>query len=200
MFYRFINNRRGNLLVAILLSGIFVTLELFFNIPVILEALLFSLIVMFFMVTIFNSGEMTDDQIREALGALAKANVRVSNYAAGFLIQYHNYKKRIEVISTIEYLDNRTTSLVKSIISETNYFINCRLKKAYGILLVVNNKELSETDNIRIQRYKYAIDSMLKKLDDIAIAINGCGDSKDKYISMNNYLTDVIESLEEIED
>lgn len=197
MFYRFINNRRVNLLIAILLSGIFVVLELFYSIPVILEALLFSLIIMFFMVTIFNSGEMTDDQIREALETMANAHISVSAYAAHFLGQYLAYEKRMEVISTIEYMDNRTTSLVKSITFETGYFINCRLRKVYGELLIVNNRELSEEDNIRIQGYKDSIDSMINKLDDIALAINEYGDSIGQYKKMNVYLNDKLESIRE---
>lgn len=198
LFYRFINNRRENLLIAVLFSGIFVVLELFYSIPVILEALIFSLCVIFFMIALCSSGEMTDAQIREALETLSKAQVGVSIHATYFLERYREFKKRLAVINTIEYMENATTPvIVSSITSETNYFINGILKRTYGILLVLNNKKGLEPNDNRIQEYKDAIVSMIDKLDDIALELNELGSSKEQIELMNDKLNDMLESIRE---
>lgn len=196
LFYKFIINRKKNLINAILFFCIFVVSELFFDVPVILEALNVSLIILFIIIVI-NGGEIVDEQIREALETMANSTTRVASYAAALIKHYREFETRLDTINTIELIDNSSTSLVSSITSKTNYFVNCQLRKAYGDLLIVNNKVPSQEDEIRIQKYNDIFNIMLNRLDDIAFEINAHGNSEKIYKMMKDYLSDVLESIKE---
>ena len=198
MIYRIINNRRGMLTLAFAAIVIFSLSEWLFNMSVMSEALLLSFAVLFVMMAAGTSGEISNSQIRESLEGLAYSGTNISAYADDFLKLYKAYQKRVNVLEEIRYIDNRmTSSLIKSIMRETRKFVDLRMKKAYGMLLIFKNKSVNEKDKARLSKIKKAIQNVLTQLDEIAFAINEYGDSKEDYMYMQNYLQDVLESIRE---
>lgn len=198
--YKIINNR-GVALVILMISLIsmlgLIAFAPFTNIPIIVEALCATGVIMgIVMVCCSASGHISHGQVIEMLEEMATVPSNTSAIAKALLNQYSDYLKRIDMLSSIEYLDYYNNSLIKNIIVETNTFIQVRMRKGYGILLVYKNKpEKATMDDDRIKRVADAINEMITKLDDIALEIIRCGDTNDKYKHMERYLHSTLDSL-----
>lgn len=195
MMYKWLNNKIVFIFVGGIAILLFVTGELFYELSVREEAILFTITMISITGLLNTKNRMSNDQVIESLERLSISSKRISGHARDFLEQYASYRKRVSALNTIQYLDSRNTTLLRNIIQETEIFVQKGLKKAYGTLLVMDNRVSLAEDQKRVAQLYNGIQAVLDKLDEIAFAINDFGYSAKDYKEMTLYLSDILENL-----